>query len=186
MSMPHSIIYCDSCDYRGMSYVVWGLFKYRFDDWHESAVRRELGWCTDCASVRPMESLPHPAVLERELTEVRGRLQPLRTDRFWSRVAAVVSRKRRSEIQSLRDRESDLLHQQAMIASRTSPARCLRCGSTAVTPMAVRVCGNKAFDEDAGMSHPGCGGALRVRNAEVRLHLSHKLQRYTPEGELIP
>lgn len=186
MSMPYSIIYCDGCDYRGASHVMWGLFKYRFDDGHESYMERLLGWCSDCESVRPVEALPHPAVIERELIQVRERLHELTSNGIWSWAASALSRQRKAEVRELRTREADLAHMQEMMVSRTASPRCLRCGSTSTVPVPIRVQDHRRYDYAVGMAHPGCGGALRVCDSGgTRLAIATKLRVYTQEGELI-
>lgn len=186
MSMPYSVIYCDSCDYRCASHVLWGIFRYRFDDGHESYMERLLGWCTDCESVCPVEDLPHSAVLDRQLAEVREQLGRLASNVVWGWAASVFSRKRKSEIHELREREADLTHVQQMLASRVAPPRCLRCASTSTAPLPLRVPGSKQYDYALGTPHPGCGGVLRVRDSGgTRLAIARRARIYSPEGELI-
>ncbi|MSP50471.1 MAG: hypothetical protein EXQ95_14250 [Alphaproteobacteria bacterium] len=137
MSMPYSIIYCDECVYRGASFVTWGLFKYRFDDGHESYMDRVLGWCVDCDGVRAIEDLPDPAILEGDLGAVRNRLTELDGNGVLSWLASALSRKRKEEIRELREREADLTHLNATIAKRKAHARCLDCGSERTAPIPV-------------------------------------------------
>lgn len=186
MSMPHSVIYCDGCDYRGGTLTLWGLFKYRFDDGHEFHVKRMLGWCSGCKGARPIEVLPHSAVTERELADVRERIGVLTAHGLKSWLASALSRRRRAEIQRLRDKENDLKHVQHMLTSRTSPPRCLRCGSTSVVSLPVRVDDRARYDYDLGMRHPDCGGSLHCRDSGgTRFAIASKLKVYSSEGELI-
>ena len=186
MSMPHSVIYCDGCDYRGGTLTLWGLFKYRFDDGHELHVERTIGWCSDCKGTRPIEVLPHSAAIERELGEDRERIRELTAHGLKSWVASVLSRRRRAEIQRLRDKENDLTHVQHLLTSRTSPPHCLRCGSTSVVSLPVRVDDRTRYDYDLGMRHPDCGGSLRCRDSGgTRFAIAHKLKVYSTEGQLL-
>ena len=186
MSMPYSVIYCDKCDYRGASHVMWGLFKYRFDDGHETYMDRLLGWCSDCKSVRPVEDLPHPAVIDRKLIEARDHLRQLTANVAWNWVASALSRERRSEVRKLREKEADWTHIQRMMTLRAAPPRCLQCGSTSTMPLPLRVEGSNRYDYGIGMAHPGCGGALHVRDSGgTRLAIRGKTRIYSPNGELI-
>lgn len=65
---------------------------------------------------------------------------------------------------------------------RTSPERCLMCGSTACTALPART--GKVFSEPVpiGFLHPGCRGELTVRRDGLRLNLRLEPRGYDLEG----
>src|SRR3989304_4989566 len=57
MSIATDSSYCDSCDFRAGSAVIWGDFIYRLQGGEEISLNRTFGWCHSCASVEPIEDL---------------------------------------------------------------------------------------------------------------------------------
>ena len=186
MSMPYSVVYCDRCSYRGATFIMWGIFRYRFDDGHETYIDRMLGWCSGCGGVQPIERLPNRAEIEKELDATRRRLRKLNPTGLIGRLTLMISRRRHEEVGQLRERERDLEHLSLMVASRTASARCLECSSVSVSPMPISPHEEKHYDHPIGVVHPGCDGALRIRDSGgSRLAFAFEPRVYDLDGRPI-
>ena len=69
MSMPFLVFSCSRCDFTGASTVVWGEFLYAASP-EPVALERELGWCSACAGLAPVEVLPTPDRIDRLRSEI--------------------------------------------------------------------------------------------------------------------
>ena len=203
MSMPFLVFSCSRCDFTGASTVVWGEFLYAASP-EPVALERDLGWCSACAGLAPVEVLPTPDRIDRLRSEIgrhqrrveaataRARAQQPWLDRLLRREPPLprhvteAQRRRKCLLSQLAEEEARL----ALLKDRRSPARCLKCGSTAceLLPPSVHPIGNP---EDPGfpvrieMRHPGCGGELEVAHSGVRIVLELSQRTYDVEGRLV-
>ncbi len=106
------------------------------------------GWCRRCRRLRPIESLPDVALLERmkEVTAEVG-LTPLDRD--------VAAREGRSEQEELQRRLARIDERIRWRKERTAPPKCFACGSAEVEPV-------NGAETVEGIRHPGCGGFFRL------------------------
>jgi hypothetical protein len=146
---------CDRC--RRVQRVRTGDYRFYVVPWQGEGVELfdrvhssdQEGWCRRCRRLRPMESIPDIALLERmkEVMAVAG-LSPL--DR---KLAAEDSRGEQGELQRQLARIDEWIRWRK---ERRSPPKCFACGSTEVEPV------NQAKSGGEGLRHPGCGGVFRI------------------------
>ena len=202
MSMPYLEFTCNRCGVKGDSTVRWGRFSYEgraglID------VRRDVGWCSSCGALAPVETLPDRKAVQSLLTSIAEKVTVAR-DR---KSAAMHGRSRRArifnaskharEIAAL-DREvsyqEEALHEANellfFLEHRESEARCLQCGETDFRPLVFDIL-PIGFLEQPGPPvptetlHPGCGGRFQVQHSGDSLMkvLSHRI--YDREGRLL-
>jgi hypothetical protein len=155
-------ISCDRCDYRSHPSAASGERRYRMPGGEEYHINSESVWCYYCDGITQAELLPiHP----------RQRIwQP--EDSIWKRLCYFVDK---SLIPSLPFSHSQI----PLPEARTSPARCLKCGSTKHEPISLEP------TTTAPNRHPGCGGTLQLAWEDVWFHSGYQLHYYDAEGHFL-
>ena len=180
MSMPSINIVCEKCDFTGSSMTTWGRFSYLIDGL-EVPLDRELGWCFDCKSFKPIEYLSSEGIMD-EIEKFRSELEDMPSN-WLLRLIPFVRREikhYRSEI-----KKQELLLN--LIEQRKGTEKCLNCSSTNV----------KYFDGDysleyngfmfegekrTGFIHPECGGEFIATPCGLRFHMKFDTQYYDFDG----
>jgi hypothetical protein len=146
---------CDRC--RRVQRVRTGDYRFYVVPWQGAGVELfdqvrcsdQEGWCRRCGRLRPVESIPDIALLER-MKEVLAEAGLSQLDR------ELAADDGRSEQDELQGRLARIDEQIRWRQERRSPPKCFACGSTEVEPA------DQAKGDGEGFSHPGCGGAFRI------------------------
>lgn len=138
-------------------------------------IERTFVWCGACRAVGWGEQLADAAELQRELTAIEAR-EPSIVEEF-----SVLVDRHTSLEQVLSNHVRELGARIAWRRIRTSPARCLECGSTDILPL-QRSETNSGNDKWTLAEHPDCAGVITVLE-ELTLTLDRRWIRYSPEGE---
>jgi hypothetical protein len=202
MSVPGVDIFCDRCEYRGSTVVVFGRFNYS-TPYGIISLPRTLGWCSTCSSLAPIEDANHEVrikSLAADRADSGGIEQEKKNLRRNTPFLKRIFSSRKAYSEALRM----LLAKKAWISSElSSPVlladylscsrkpRCLTCGSTEVSEVPEMPGGlNDFYDRDRikvpiGMDHPGCGGQLLASTSRVRLNIRFEVRVYNLSGERI-
>ena len=148
MSVPSGKIRCHGCDYEGVVQHRPVTLQYALPDGTSVQGYREFGWCNICDGIRDIESKLDKIALQSELQALAprrglGGIFKNAVDR-----ALGGGTDDRSED---RERLKGLLR---VSQARSSPQRCLNCGSTSVLRL--------TFDDEGNCSNfqHHCGGHL--------------------------
>jgi len=195
MSLPFAMIYCDRCESLWASLVTWGFFRYRLPDGVEVPIERRIGWCHACNGVAAIEDLRTDAEIaadrdETEQVATEQRLAAAKPLGFRERLLRRLLGGGRADhnVRAYAVPEPREHPRRAeILARRTSPPRCLACGSThnlvLSWPADDLLPSHGALGVDLGTEHPGCGGALRVKNSGFRVSPAFRPRLYDPEGQ---
>lgn len=203
MSVPATVITCDSCDYSGSTGVCFGIFKYQ-TPFGNISLPRTLGWCSLCGSVSPIEDTDQVArfdslkedisILESSLAkeiEKEKRSRPFLARMFSNHQPDTDSiRAMRVTVANL----SQELVSPSALATYLIPMggpHCLSCGSSDVFRFPEMPDGLDDFYSEQrvpkaiGVKHPGCGGEMYAATSEVRINRRFSERLYTLYGERI-
>lgn len=163
---------------------------YQLDPGIQIALRYSHGWCFDCDSIQHIEDLS-PGTATEAIRRIAGSLRSASPKRRWlstawecdsySRFDDPGSCARRfaaedwHEMGRLLETEAHWLD---FLATRTVPARCLRCAGHHIQELL-------AVEEDGerGWVHPICGGTFRSRiTGSINLCPPDKKRIYQPDG----
>lgn len=168
MSVPSGKIRCHGCDYEGVVQHRPVTLQYALPDGTSVQGYREFGWCNICDGIRDVESKLDKNALQSEL-------QALAPQRglggiFKSAVGRALGGGTDTRTQD-RERLKGLLR---VAQARSSPQRCLNCGSTSVLRL--------AFDDEGNCPNfqHHCGGHL------YRLPGDPNAPRFSYRPEVIP
>lgn len=182
MSMPYTIIECDTCSKKWFSYDFWGMKSYRFNDGRNLHINSVIGWCKCCNDFTNIEKS-----LTKE--EIKNKLELLHYN--WSEKKTIreylfyrffrlkqqfklkfdkLYRKQFQEIHSLED----------FYKSRKSPSKCLKCGSTQIEE--ANLWGNEGKNP---ILHPNCGGRFGLQKSDMRIAMRLKHRFYSLEGDFL-
>ncbi len=192
--MPVATYKCTACDFSRWDSMTWG-YRYYLYGRVKVQMRVTIGWCLPCSDLVAMEVLP----IARREAELRQQLAALRIEldkelsaspprrRWWQLHATRNSTQARleSESQSADERLADYRLSRAALATRTSQARCLRCGSEDCAPLPpheAEYFDIKSAPAPTGFTHPGCGGELVTICDGTRLSLLLAEKAYDLEG----
>jgi hypothetical protein len=201
MSMPFTVFSCRACDFKGSSMAIWGQFSYEGPA-GLVPVERCIGWCMDCDDLVPMEVLPSSsriAELEAVITQAKRKLNEFRRESESRR--SILGKIFNSKVELPADLEEldrrmyydegELKEQRirlALLSRRSSPAKCLFCGSSQVEalPRQYRLSGSSedpGAPAGIGWKHPRCGGDFEASHSGVRIskRLQHRV--FTTDGE---
>lgn len=197
MSWPATTFKCNRCDFSQCDAVAWGTKEYLLPNGLRLPAPSQLGWCHDCKDLAAIESIS----VEDRLVEIQKIEKDLaecpapRTPRWWhlgryifyKGTLAFEKLEKRHHfwlVVRLADARDLLILQQ----QRTSPPRCMECGSANVTAPVIT---NRARWEDrsqpkaTGFQHPNCGGDILMIDDDLRIGLAPSVRRFTPEGDFI-
>lgn len=197
MSLQATTFYCTGCDFQQGNAGTWGIREYVLPNGVRLPVDWNLGWCEDCAGLAAVEVLSEDG-RQKDLKEAEVELaaHPPRPVRRWWQLHRYVlnrawhNRVREWEHSQLRlqcklDDAHDALD---LLRKRNQPCRCLACGSHRVH--APLVTNAEPWNDPeqplrTGFLHPGCGGELWMREADIRFAMRPSVRRYSPEGDLL-
>jgi hypothetical protein len=159
---------CTDCAFQGKARQGPSGASYKLPDDTTARVKACSAWCADCATVVDAERLPEISEIESELEALSEGGDP--RAEFLERVS------RFSEPPAMREyRLASLRSTLSWRRLRQAPARCLTCGSHALTYLQRQ----RGIDFPS-LRHPGCGGMLQL---EMHMHVSgHKQVLYSVEG----
>lgn len=199
MSMSFISFHCDRCDYASSSMVMWGRYSYLWNG-QEVPLNRDLGWCSGCSAISVIEVFAAPQKIEEEkrrltrlnieLAEERAALDQRRS---WSSKLVGLEPKPSRRVRSFEgqihnlERTIEANARRAEIwAARSSPPRCLRCGSKDIALLPPRPdIPEGQTGIGFGFFHPGCRGEIRASHSGIRIAagLTHRL--YDAEGRFL-
>ncbi|WP_432698584.1 hypothetical protein ACQUQP_09645 [Marinobacterium sp. YM272] len=189
MSVPHINLTCNRCD---ASWSPLQLNKRRvyLDGSVEVPLHSTLGWCEECAALRPVEHFEDAAWTQQEIDAIQAELQSLSDTRV-KRFALRLLPGKRATVDWLARQISSLQRRLALIAERRGDEACLVCGSRQLQSFN----GDYSLEMDdtfsyvgskpTGFLHPGCGGEFIATGSDVRFILSRTTYCYDLEGRLI-
>jgi hypothetical protein len=188
--MSVETINCTVCDFHSASSVVWGRFAYELQGGESISLRRCLGWCSDCKSLRAIENLTKDS-LRKATTELKAKVATLTNNiENANRGLSAFFGFAKTRIRRLaRDRDfyqTKLLEAtlyRGVLESRRSSARCLYCGTDKVISVELPDAPKNGSQLVTQFVHPECGGHLVVFDDGFRLALSFPVVRiYDSEG----
>jgi hypothetical protein len=185
-------ITCSKCGAGTDTTLLWGMFEYLLPNGSVTYLGRDLGWCFDCKTFRAIENLgvtPTPESLrhqEIKIEEIDQKARQIQKRPLWKKLFTNFE----GEIKVLeREREvcsrrlEDLIKRQNLLSIRTSPERCLTCGSTNHIKFALPKESNGKSTEPISVTHPGCGGSLVVQYYAMSINMAFNSKRlYSVEG----
>ena len=179
MSYPTSLITCEKCQKTYSGDFAWGKYIYEFTCGTQLDLNRQLGWCDDCWSVVEMEDL--------STSELSKRIESMRND--WRAHRRGLSRflpKNRQAAAEVLKKISELEKNLIYLERRSSPAKCLRCGSPHVSSLP-----HLNWPSKSGIyvrntwTHPGCGGTMLTHGDDTHYSDLSPLVVYNQDGILI-
>lgn len=182
MSMPFSVITCDSCSREWFTHVFWGRHSYRLPDGRNTEVHQALAWCTPCNNFVMMEQFPKPERVQEKLMAAARDLEARQVIKEHV-LFGFIKRKIRPKPEDLEPYQRRLQEVEALrdwCRVRTSPLKCLTCGSTDVQKIDLR--GDQPQDV---MRHPHCGGTFQVEESEICISKRLKHRFYDIEGHFL-
>lgn len=193
MSIPVATYKCTACNFSCWNAFTWG---YRYYLYGGTQVRMQVarGWCNACDDLCAIEELPTAAgeaeirqrliALQEELEKALGAAPRRRF--WWQRIARATPQQAslQSEINSAKSELADYQLRRAALSTRTTQARCLRCGSENCTPLPPHHVDYYGDGSPVltGFTHPGCGGELFTVCDGTRLHLLLHEKAYDLDG----
>jgi len=203
MSMPFLSFSCSRCDFRASSTVCWGRFSY---DGPSGLIplNKGIGWCKDCSKIVPVEILPSIQRIEelkseitenkRHVTQYEERIKQSRS-KIKNLLKISVNlpheiEKRQWQCEYLSGKIEEEQQRLKLLSFRKSEPRCLRCASVNcfLFPKDFKPLGSSESPGppvEIGVTHPRCGGNLRVEHSGIRLNMGIKHRIYDTEGCLI-
>jgi len=193
---------CSACNYRSSSRVCSGHFEYHVDD-EVAQVNRDIGWCNECEGITAVERLPSAADfqhLEQRITSVeataaaitpKAKSEQTFVRRMLGRQGPNTMRLQDLEWEAnrLKERLEELRQRYRLLGGRTSPRRCLYCGSTSLLSSTFGVLHGEEDVENVkvstGVTHPGCGGMLMAARVDIDFVSGYKCMVYDREGRLV-
>lgn len=186
MSMPVMMYYCTHCDFEQGDVGTWGNREYILGNGVRIPVNSRVGWCDTCNGIAPIEDLS----MHRRIQEYRKAQQSLQQE--ISRASSLeriigLSKSEKSLRRIYEDSMDDAIDALEILVTRKSPPRCLSCLGIQVHTPEVIESGNDGAADRLVFRHPGCDGELLLKLDEsgMRIALRPRIDRYTPEGEII-
>ncbi len=133
MSMPADEIYCDRCDFQASTLKVWGSYEYLLPDGGRVPMSYRLGWCHSCGDLVVIEDLSVADQLTADMKKATDRLVPLIEPGLRNTLKRLRPLTRR-EINDLKLELHATESVLQLLRDRTSPARCLTCAGTDISP----------------------------------------------------
>lgn len=184
MSMPCTILYCDTCDYQRHNTALWGDYAY-LSEGVEVPLERVLAWCHKCKSFSAIEDftnlngcVSHLTKSIRSLEVPEGALAALAN--------VLIPARRKANAEAIRNAQTCSLRVD-LIRARKGSERCLECGSTEWAAFgddatrAVNSVGSSG-EQRTGFIHPECGGEIIAKPYPWRLNCAFQPQRYEFDG----
>lgn len=165
MSMPNSMVSCTHCSFSQELEPIPITLRYGIGDGQHADLWARQGWCRSCAGITDTESLPS---LQQLVAEVEG------SDDLGEKVEQALARI-------------------VWRARRRGPARCLKCGSVDIAPIAFEDVDEWKDSEPEcparvakGFRHD-CGGLLLMRSKDDGVRISYCPWRLSMslEGEVL-
>jgi|GEM_PF-2013679 len=190
MSTPVVKVQCTQCEFRSSTSVVEGRFAYELPGDARLSLRRRLGWCFDCATIRPVEDLTRDS-FEAEFTRLTSTLAKVENELAKSKTGIRAlfrwseTRTKQSErnIAFFRKQISEAALYGNLLASRHSPPRCLQCSGQNVIPCELPQAPKDTSLLVTRFVHPDCGGYLTISDSGMRLAVNYPTVRiYSSEG----
>lgn len=169
MSLPSYLYKCSACERSFTSDDTSGHFSYQASDGFRFPLEQTGGWCYDCDRHVPVEDLRTDGLL-KDIESLRQRI-PKNVGFFKS-----LSPSFKHDTKLLTDQLESLERRLDLIKRRSSPPKCLSCGSSeiVVLPAAGRGC-----------YFPGCNGTLHADGEPIQISLVFDHRIYDSEGLLI-
>lgn len=181
MSVGTIVLECEGCGASFSRGVLYGDFWYQMPNGNRYQLDRALGWCNFCALMVAVEDLSGDRVNEEMKRaeawkhEAEQRLKRSLFSKLFGDEKERIARCDQ-ELQMLRDNL-------AFLRARTSPSRCLSCGSSDIVILPT-----PPWPEDfgvcvpAGWNHPLCGGRMVAKALPGRLHFSYPPRVFNEHG----
>lgn len=179
MSLPMSWITCDKCREQYSGDVAAGRFFYEFPDGIRFPLIRQLGWCEDCWTVVAMEDLATHTFFERKL-------EAHRKERAKYGGLKMLIPSARLARQTADKAIAQLMEHVRFRRQRSSPPKCLKCGSPHVSPLPHLAWPAKpGIYLRTGWTHPGCGGTMLTHGDEIFVSEVFPTSIFSPDGLLV-
>lgn len=176
MSFPTSWITCEKCRKAYSGDFPSGHYVYEFTDGTQLDLSRQHGWCDDCWTLVEMEDLS-TGHLSKDIEQLRRKLQTHK-----SGLNRVLPKERKAAAELLKqisELDKGLLYRQR----RSSPAKCLRCGSphTSSLPPLNWPTKSGIYVRNT-WTHPGCGGTMLTHGDDTHFSETSPLLVFDPDG----
>jgi hypothetical protein len=191
MSMPFSVIKCESCEKKWATHMLWDMLEYLLPDGNLFGISRTIAWCNDCNDLSPVEDLPDEDELEERLSEASSELtkqQQLRPNIPVEHRSFFGLKKKQiwpneGHIEFFENAVQRIKTAMYLQKQRRTGSKCLRCGSLDIHEEGLWDKKQKEYRQD--MIHPGCGGRIKVEDSGYRVALSAKHRIYDTEGNFL-
>ncbi len=173
-----SEIKCTQCEFSCLSSVTWGPKYYLTANNEKISVDRKLGWCFDCDSIAPVESLDDEALVAIQIDE----LEQSRKCRLMHHIFRVISPSYRTKMKKLKALEIRLM----IIKTRADKEVCLKCGTRKILTFSQEARAALQTPNRPTVPHPGCSKNGNLYS-EPSMYLSIKMspKYYNTEGQPI-
>lgn len=156
MSMPHQVIFCDSCEFESSARVLPQRAIYKLSGGRTLSMEIDDGWCHRCEKWVLMEKFS-----DDEIRQILKNMNRQHNRGIITNILAAFSGISNST-------KSDRGY---LVRNRTSPPRCTTCGSINVERIMVPpLTPRKNLSVD--IKHPGCGGNLYCKESSLRLAIN--------------
>jgi hypothetical protein len=189
MSVPHINLTCNKCG-EGSSPGQLNRHRVYLDGDVEVPVYSTLGWCEDCAALRPVEHFNDAVWTQEEIDEIDSELAQM-FDTWRKRLFIRLFNSNSGHREWLEQRRTTLTRRLALIEKRRGDEACLTCGSRHLQPFtgdySLETDGTFAYvgSKPTGFIHPGCGGEFIATGSDIRFHFARITYCYSLDGTLI-
>lgn len=188
MSINSSRVACTGCNYQTSEVYRPIIIKYQTTGGLTVEASRTKGWCYQCESYADIEDLNREEFQEKlisqkhERDKIHYQLGELRRNLFSKLFSISKRRQLELQLERLEDSIRSLNTLIEIVSSRSSKARCLKCGSDKTVPL--------TFNSQSGFANNfkhECGGSLRFIHdwQGPRFYFNVSTYIINEEGELI-
>jgi hypothetical protein len=199
------IVTCSKCAFKAEDFCCFGIFEYIDDNGNLFTIDRITGFCRECRTIRPVETLQVPAYISEKtrekvmsLEEKKNRYTTAKKRNVFRRFLDCESLKKYEQtierfFRELAELETQLRDYQMFYSSvQIRKPCCLICNSTNCTPFSVSntISSSKQFHPTSDIeilspAHPDCGGTLSRYYTGTHYSLIPFRRTYNKNGKLI-
>lgn len=173
--MPSDEISCTKCSFTSSSAVLWGVYEYLLPDRTRISLECDLAWCNVCQTLVAAEKVDLRVQQEKRSRYLSDRHDALlRLDllsaTFKARLGLAKEEmaRLRSNITFYEKQVQDVTLYLNVMSQRTSPPRCLECGSVGISYVERPDLSYTKTAQVTGFRHPGCGGQFIMKRGTIR------------------
>lgn len=167
MSVFSQTIYCTKCDYELPFDNSGNFFRYELENGNRIFAPICPGYCAACNEILMIHSGLSVNILKEEIRNLEEQIEYLKNKKFLFHLPKSV----KNEIESAQLMVNEKQNYLSLLNDQDSCYNCLMCGSTDVVPLMIY--SEKFLQLDGSLFlHEHCGGELKLRTENFRLHVS--------------